>query len=118
MPLYKIAQNEDDKNMTNLLLCHGRFDGTFGFPGGVIDSGEDLVSGVNRELAEEIGDETPKVIFTTVIVFYLLFIHYILYYIIHIYIYIYIHTFLYIYLYIIFTAVIILSFYFIFSLVL
>ena len=33
---------------------HLRFDGTFGFPGGLIDSGEDVVAGLNREMKEEI----------------------------------------------------------------
>ncbi|KAK8394503.1 hypothetical protein O3P69_006586 [Scylla paramamosain] len=32
-----------------------RFDGTFGFPGGLVDKGEDMVEGLNRELMEEIG---------------------------------------------------------------
>ncbi|XP_045125620.1 U8 snoRNA-decapping enzyme-like [Portunus trituberculatus] len=31
-----------------------RFDGTFGFPGGLISEGEDVVEGLNRELMEEI----------------------------------------------------------------
>jgi len=30
-----------------------RCDGYFGFPGGLIDAGEDFVSAVNREMAEE-----------------------------------------------------------------
>lgn len=32
-----------------------RFDGTIGFPGGLIDPGEDVVTGLNRELKEELG---------------------------------------------------------------
>ena len=32
-----------------------RFDGTFGFPGGLVDKGEDILEGLNRELMEEIG---------------------------------------------------------------
>ncbi|XP_068218271.1 U8 snoRNA-decapping enzyme-like [Palaemon carinicauda] len=38
-----------------LVMMHLRFDGTFGFPGGLIEPGEDAVIGVNREMAEEIG---------------------------------------------------------------
>ena len=34
---------------------HIRFDGSFGFPGGLIDDGEDVITGLNRELEEEIG---------------------------------------------------------------
>lgn len=36
-----------------------RFDGRLGFPGGLIDEGLDIVSGVNRELQEEI-NLSPK----------------------------------------------------------
>ncbi|XP_050693699.1 U8 snoRNA-decapping enzyme-like isoform X1 [Eriocheir sinensis] len=32
-----------------------RFDGTFGFPGGLMNKGEDVVTGLNREVSEEIG---------------------------------------------------------------
>lgn len=32
-----------------------RFDGTFGFPGGLMHRGEDVVTGLNREVSEEIG---------------------------------------------------------------
>ena len=32
-----------------------RFDGTLGFPGGLVDAGEDPVQGLNREMHEEIG---------------------------------------------------------------
>jgi len=35
-----------------------RYDGYFGFPGGLIDSGEDFVSAVNREMAEEMNLNT------------------------------------------------------------
>ncbi|XP_071530007.1 U8 snoRNA-decapping enzyme-like [Panulirus ornatus] len=37
------------------VMMHLRFDGTFGFPGGLIKPGEDVVDGLNREMAEEIG---------------------------------------------------------------
>lgn len=30
-----------------------RFDGYIGFPGGLVDDGEDAISGLNRELIEE-----------------------------------------------------------------
>ena len=36
-----------------------RFDGALGFPGGLIDPGEAIVDGLNRECVEEIGLE-PK----------------------------------------------------------
>jgi U8 snoRNA-decapping enzyme len=32
-----------------------RFDGVLGFPGGLIEKGEDPVVGLNREMEEEIG---------------------------------------------------------------
>lgn len=32
-----------------------RFDGLLGFPGGLVDKGEDPVTGLNREMLEEIG---------------------------------------------------------------
>ena len=32
-----------------------RSDGQLGFPGGIIDPGEDIVQGLNRECVEEIG---------------------------------------------------------------
>lgn len=37
------------------VMMHLRFDGTFGFPGGLVKSGEDIVDGLNREMNEEIG---------------------------------------------------------------
>ncbi|XP_074645285.1 U8 snoRNA-decapping enzyme-like [Tubulanus polymorphus] len=36
------------------ILMQMRFDGLLGFPGGLIDPGEDVITGVNRELREEI----------------------------------------------------------------
>lgn len=35
-----------------------RYDGYFGFPGGLIDAGEDCVNAVNREMAEEMNLDT------------------------------------------------------------
>jgi len=35
-----------------------RYDGYFGFPGGLIDAGEDFVTAVNREMAEEMNLDT------------------------------------------------------------
>lgn len=37
-----------------------RYDGYFGFPGGLIDAGEDFVTAVNREMAEEMNLDTSK----------------------------------------------------------
>ena len=37
-----------------------RYDGYFGFPGGLIDAGEDFVTAVNREMAEEMNLDTTK----------------------------------------------------------
>ncbi|KAK7078222.1 NUDIX domain [Halocaridina rubra] len=41
-----------------LVMMHLRFDGSFGFPGGIIEDGEDVVEGLNREMTEEIGWDT------------------------------------------------------------
>lgn len=35
-----------------------RYDGYFGFPGGLIDANEDIVNAVNREMAEEVNLNT------------------------------------------------------------
>ena len=37
-----------------------RFDGKLGFPGGLVDPGEDIVTGLNRELVEEINLDLRK----------------------------------------------------------
>ena len=37
-----------------------RFDGLIGFPGGLVDPGEDLLTALNRELHEEIGLDLQK----------------------------------------------------------
>lgn len=37
-----------------------RFDGTFGFPGGIVDKSEELLGGLNRELEEEINWDSQK----------------------------------------------------------
>jgi len=45
-----------------LINMQMRFDGQIGFPGGFIDEGEDLITGLNREVEEEIGTGIPKVV--------------------------------------------------------
>ncbi|XP_075225023.1 U8 snoRNA-decapping enzyme-like isoform X2 [Lycorma delicatula] len=42
------------------VLMHMRFDGYIGFPGGLVDSGEEIVDGLNRELVEEINLDLSK----------------------------------------------------------
>ncbi|XP_022169522.1 uncharacterized protein LOC111033187 isoform X2 [Myzus persicae] len=42
------------------ILMQLRYDGYFGFPGGLIDDGEDFVTAVNREMAEEMNLDTTK----------------------------------------------------------
>lgn len=37
-----------------------RFDGKVGFPGGLVDPGEDIITGLNRELVEEINLDLKK----------------------------------------------------------
>ena len=44
-----------------LLQMQMRFDGTLGFPGGLVEKGEDPVIGLNREMEEEIGLEVASV---------------------------------------------------------
>ncbi|KAL8621360.1 hypothetical protein ACOMHN_053381 [Nucella lapillus] len=46
------------------VLMQMRYDGVLGFPGGLVDKGEDPVHGLNREMEEEIGLETGKHGFT------------------------------------------------------
>lgn len=41
-----------------------RFDGILGFPGGLVDPGEDPVLGLNREMHEEIGLDLDKYSFS------------------------------------------------------
>ena len=38
-----------------------RFDGMVGFPGGFVDAGEDLETGLNREMAEELGSNVGDI---------------------------------------------------------
>ena len=40
---------------------HLRFDGRLGFPGGIIDSGENVEDALNREVEEEMGVGNQKV---------------------------------------------------------
>ncbi|KAG8227543.1 hypothetical protein J437_LFUL008415 [Ladona fulva] len=42
------------------ILMHLRFDGMIGFPGGLVDDGENFLDAVNRELREEIHLDTSK----------------------------------------------------------
>lgn len=50
---------KDTKRIFNLynaraaILMQMRFDGYLGFPGGLVDEGEDVITGLNRELVEE-----------------------------------------------------------------
>ncbi|KAG8312843.1 U8 snoRNA-decapping enzyme [Homalodisca vitripennis] len=37
-----------------------RFDGNLGFPGGLVDAGEDSIKALNRELTEEMNLDTSK----------------------------------------------------------
>jgi len=43
-----------------VILMQLRFDGYIGFPGGIIDEGEDILSGLNRELFEEVNINVQK----------------------------------------------------------
>ena len=40
---------------------HLRFDGRLGFPGGIIDHGENIEEALNREISEEMGEGNPVV---------------------------------------------------------
>lgn len=42
-----------------------RFDGTLGFPGGIVDHGETPESAVGREVSEEVGCDSTLITFTT-----------------------------------------------------
>lgn len=42
------------------VLMTMRFDGTLGFPGGLINKGENIIDGLNRELREEINLDTDS----------------------------------------------------------
>jgi len=41
---------------------HLRFDGTLGFPGGLIDKGENIEEALNREVVEEMGEGNPPLV--------------------------------------------------------
>ncbi|KAJ4439640.1 hypothetical protein ANN_07768 [Periplaneta americana] len=43
-----------------VILMQMRFDGLIGFPGGLIDEGEDVLPGLNRELVEEMNVDVVK----------------------------------------------------------
>ena len=43
-----------------------RFDGVLGFPGGLLEKGEDPVNGLNREMEEEIGLEVHNTLITRI----------------------------------------------------
>eukprot|EP00092_Neocalanus_flemingeri_P004847 GFUD01005216.1.p1 GENE.GFUD01005216.1~~GFUD01005216.1.p1 ORF type:complete len:199 (+),score=46.59 GFUD01005216.1:34-630(+) len=45
-----------------LVNMHLRFDGRLGFPGGLIDEGENIETALNREIAEEMGEGNPIVV--------------------------------------------------------
>jgi U8 snoRNA-decapping enzyme len=43
------------------VMLQMRFDGMVGFPGGFVDGGEDLETGLNREMAEELGSDEKDI---------------------------------------------------------
>lgn len=46
-----------------------RFDGLFGFPGGLVEPEENPVDGLNREMAEEIGLDVGIVVLFTMFIY-------------------------------------------------
>jgi len=49
-----------DTPIKALLMMQLRFDGLLGFPGGLIDAGENILEGLNRELREEMALDNEK----------------------------------------------------------
>ena len=49
-----------DTPIKALLMMQLRFDGLLGFPGGLIDAGENILEGLNRELREEMALDNGK----------------------------------------------------------
>lgn len=49
-----------DHNNVPLVLMLARWDGSYGFPGGLVDNGETVEAGIQREIREEIGIEVKK----------------------------------------------------------
>ena len=45
-----------------LVNMHLRFDGRLGFPGGLIDDGENIETALNREILEEMGEGNPVIL--------------------------------------------------------
>ncbi|XP_064633606.1 U8 snoRNA-decapping enzyme-like [Lineus longissimus] len=48
----------DESDARGSVMMHVRFDGYFGFAGGIVDPGEDRETAINRELNEELGLDT------------------------------------------------------------
>lgn len=47
-----------------LVNMHLRFDGRLGFPGGLLDPGENIETALNREITEEMGEGNPIILDT------------------------------------------------------